>query len=110
MAHGLRELPIHQALALLPVARVDTGRAHRDPDLAGLRMRIGEIDDLEDLRAPNWLKRTAFMIRSDDDSGCLVCSAHDSLPARVPWMPGYDRALCPMTVFQVRLRSLMLSS
>ena len=52
VAHGLRELPIHQALALLPVARVDAGRAHRDPDLAGTRMRIGEIHDLEDLRAP----------------------------------------------------------
>jgi hypothetical protein len=46
VAHGLRELPVHQALALLPVARVDAGRAHRDPDLAGTRMRIGEIHDL----------------------------------------------------------------
>src|SRR5271165_2254528 len=50
VAHGLRELPVHQALALLPVARVDTGRADRDPDLAGTRMRIGEIHDLQDLR------------------------------------------------------------
>jgi hypothetical protein len=52
VAHGLRQLPIHRALALLPVARVDAGRAHRNPDLAGTRMRIGELHDLEDLRAP----------------------------------------------------------
>jgi hypothetical protein len=52
VTHGLRELLIHQALALLPVARVDAGRAHRNPDHAGTRMRIGEIHDLEDLRAP----------------------------------------------------------
>jgi hypothetical protein len=52
MAHGLRQLPIHQALALLSVARVHTGRAHRNPNLATTRMRIGEIHDLENLRAP----------------------------------------------------------
>ena len=52
VAQGLRELLVHQALALLPVARVDACRAHRDPDLAGTRMRIGQIHDLEDLRAP----------------------------------------------------------
>ncbi len=51
VAHGLREFLIHQAPALLPVARVDAGRAHRDPDLAGTRMRIGQVHDLEDLRA-----------------------------------------------------------
>jgi hypothetical protein len=51
VAHGLRELRIHQALALLPVARVDPGRTHRNPDLARTRMRIGEIHDLEHLRA-----------------------------------------------------------
>jgi hypothetical protein len=28
------------------------GRAHRNPDLAGTRMRIGKIHDLENLRAP----------------------------------------------------------
>ena len=52
VAQGLRELLVHQALALLPVARVDACRAHRDPDLAGTRMRIGQIHDLENLRAP----------------------------------------------------------
>src|SRR6185312_1405510 len=52
VAQSLRELPIHQAPALLPVARVDAGRAHRNPDLAGTRMRIGEIHDLQDLRPP----------------------------------------------------------
>jgi hypothetical protein len=52
VAYGLRELPVHQARALLPVARVDASRAHRNPDLAGTRMRIGEIDDLKDLEAP----------------------------------------------------------
>jgi hypothetical protein len=52
VAHGLRELGIHQALALLPVTRVDAGRSHRDPDLARTRMRLGQIRDLEDLRAP----------------------------------------------------------
>src|SRR6185312_13762706 len=52
VAHGLRELRIHQALALLPVTRVHADRAHRDPDLAGTGMRIGQIHDLEDLRAP----------------------------------------------------------
>ena len=50
VAHGLRQFPIHHALALLPVARVDASRAHRDPDLAGTGMRIGEIHDLKDLR------------------------------------------------------------
>ena len=44
VAQGLRELLVHQALALLPVARVDACRAHRDPDLAGTRMRIGRFD------------------------------------------------------------------
>src|SRR5579875_428668 len=52
MAHSLRELPARQALALLPAARVDADRAHRNPDLAGTRMRIGQIHDLEDPRAP----------------------------------------------------------
>jgi hypothetical protein len=44
-------------------------------------MRIGEICDLEDLRAPNWLKRTAFNIRSDPGPGCRACCAPYSLPA-----------------------------
>ncbi len=52
VAHGLGQLPVHKALALLPVARVDPGCPHRDPDLAGTRVRIREIHDLEDLRAP----------------------------------------------------------
>ncbi len=52
VANGLRELRIHQPLALLPVARVDAGGTDRDPDLARTRMRIGEIHDLEDLRTP----------------------------------------------------------
>src|SRR5215472_15036868 len=68
VAQGLRELPIHQALALLPVARVDAGRAHRNPDLAGTRVRIGEIHDLEDLRAPELV-----------EPGCL----HHSLRSRL---------------------------
>jgi hypothetical protein len=51
VTQGLRELVVHQTFALLPVARVNTGRAHRDPDLAGTRMRIGQIHDLENLRA-----------------------------------------------------------
>ena len=68
VAHGLRELRIHQALALLPVARVHAGRAHRDPDLAGTRMRIGQIHDLEDLRAPE-----------PAETGCL----HHSLRSRL---------------------------
>jgi hypothetical protein len=33
VAHGLRQFLVHQALAFLPVARVDAGRANRDPDL-----------------------------------------------------------------------------
>src|SRR5262249_8669093 len=52
VAHGLRELAVHEPLALLPVARVDAGRAYRDANLAGSRMRIREVNDLEDLRAP----------------------------------------------------------
>jgi hypothetical protein len=48
----LRELPAHQALAQLPVGRIDAGRVHRDPDLAGPRVRIRKIHDFEDLRAP----------------------------------------------------------
>ena len=40
VAQGLRELRIHQTLALLPVTRVDAGRTHRDPDLARTWMRI----------------------------------------------------------------------
>ena len=54
VAQGLRELPAHQAPALLPVTRIDTRRAHRNPDLAGTRMRIREIHHLEDLRAPEF--------------------------------------------------------
>ena len=34
-----------------PSRRVDAGRAHDDPDLAGTRVRVGEIHDLEDLGA-----------------------------------------------------------
>ena len=52
VAQGLREPLIHQALALLAVARVDTGCAHRNPDLTGARMRIGKIHNLEDLWTP----------------------------------------------------------
>ena len=40
--------------ALLPVTRIDTRRAHRNPDLARPRMRIREIHHLEDLRAPEF--------------------------------------------------------
>jgi hypothetical protein len=36
VAQGLRQFLVHQALALLPVARVDPGRAHRDPDIGHL--------------------------------------------------------------------------
>ena len=78
VAHGLRELRIHQALALLPVARVDAGRAHRDPDLAGTRMRIGEIHDLEDLRAPE-LAETDCLHRSLR-SGCFVAGGLTQAP------------------------------
>jgi hypothetical protein len=52
VAHRLRQLGIHQALALLRVAHADAGGAHRDPDLTGTRTRIGEIHDLQHLRAP----------------------------------------------------------
>src|SRR6185312_3822925 len=77
VAHGLRELRIHQALALLPVARVDAGRAYRDPDLARTRMRIGEIHDLEDLRAPEPAETDCLhhSLRSRLSGG-----AYDSLP------------------------------
>ena len=51
VAHRLRELLIHQAPALLPIAGVDAGRPDRDTDLPGTRMRFGEIHDLEDLWA-----------------------------------------------------------
>ena len=66
--HGLRELRIHQALALPPVARVHAAARTAIQDLAGTRMRIGQIHDLEDLRC-NRLKRAAFTIRSDLDPG-----------------------------------------
>jgi hypothetical protein len=82
MAHGLGELPIHQAFALLPVARVDPGRAHHNPDLAGTRMRIGEIHDPQDLRAPE-------LIETD----CLQPSLR-SRP-RVSRLLAYDRAVRP---------------
>ena len=39
-------------LTVTTSTRVDAGRVHRNPDLAGTRMRIGEIHDLEDLRPP----------------------------------------------------------
>jgi hypothetical protein len=65
VAEGLRELLVHQALALLPVAGVEAGRAHRDPDLAGPRMRIGQIHDLEDLRAAEPAEADCLHIRSD---------------------------------------------
>jgi hypothetical protein len=52
VAHGLRQFLVHQARALLPVARVDAGRADRDPHLAGTWMRVGQLHDLKDLRAP----------------------------------------------------------
>jgi hypothetical protein len=50
-ARRLRELPAHQALAQLPVGRVDAGGVHRDPDLPGPRVWVGKVHDLEDLRA-----------------------------------------------------------
>jgi predicted SnoaL-like aldol condensation-catalyzing enzyme len=45
VAHCLRELPIHQALALLPVARDDAGGAHRYADLARTRMPNPDAQD-----------------------------------------------------------------
>jgi hypothetical protein len=52
VAEGLRELGIHQAPALLPVAQANTGGAHCNPDLTGTWLGIGKIDNLQDLRAP----------------------------------------------------------
>ena len=69
---------IHEAPALLPVARVDAGRAHRNPNLAGARMWIGKVHDLEDLRTPELL-----------ETDCL----HHFLRSRhpVPLLLGLDR-------------------
>jgi hypothetical protein len=63
----LRELPAHQALAQLPVGRIDAGRAYSDPDLARPHVRIRKIHDLEDLWAPELA-----------EAGCL----HHSLRSR----------------------------
>ena len=95
VAQGLRELPVHQALALLPVARVDAGRAHRNPDLAGTRMRIGEIHDLKHLRAPELAETDCLQhsLRSRlGRRGCRGCRAHDSLPAPGPEFATSDAA------------------
>ena len=51
VSQGLWELLVHQSVALLPIARVDAGGADRDPHLAGTRMRVGQLDDLEHFRA-----------------------------------------------------------
>src|SRR5689334_8081616 len=89
VGQGLRELPIHQALALLPVARVDAGRAHRNPDLAGTRMRIGEIHDLEDLRVPEPAEadRLQHSLRSLFRVSRLLCVRQSANLARSAW-PG----------------------
>ena len=74
VAQGLRQLSIHQALALLPVARVDAGRADRNPDLAGARMRIGEIHDLKHLRTPELAETGCLhhsLLRSQGQRGLL---------------------------------------
>ena len=44
--------PAPSRLRALPVARVHAGGTHRDPYLAGARVRIRKIHDLEDLRTP----------------------------------------------------------
>src|SRR5262249_16705873 len=66
---------------LLPVARVDAGRAHGNPDLAGTRMRIGEIHDLEDLRAPEPAETDCLHHPPRLDAGYRACCTCDSLPA-----------------------------
>lgn len=65
----LRKLPAHQAPAQLPVGRIDTGRVHRDPDLAGPSVRIRKIHDLEHLRAPEPAVAGCLITRSDLDPG-----------------------------------------
>ena len=42
---------VHQALPLLPIAGVDPGGANPDADLSGAGVRIGKVNDLEDLWA-----------------------------------------------------------
>src|SRR6185312_12950622 len=68
---SLRELGIHQTLALLPVARADAGCAHRNPHLPGTWMRIGELDDLQDFRAPE-LAETGCLHHSLDLKDCQI--------------------------------------
>ena len=73
----LRELPAMQALAQLPVGRIDADRAHRDPDMAGPRVRVRKIHDLEDLRAPELavagcLHRSLLSSPNPECSACRV--------------------------------------
>ncbi len=49
---ALWKVAAHPAAAHLPVDRVDADRVDLDPDLASRRVRIGHVDDLQHLRAP----------------------------------------------------------
>src|SRR4051812_44886355 len=78
VAQSLRELGIHQALALLPVAQADASGAHRNPHLVGTWMRLGEIDDLQDFRAPE-LAEASGLHHSYRSQGLA-----DAVPVRLP--------------------------
>ena len=93
VAHRLRQLPIHQALALLPVARVDPAartaiRTWPGPGCGSGRSTISRTSG-----PPNWLNLTAFIIRSDLDPlenriRVVTCGSSGSQAAR-------DYSLCP---------------
>ena len=66
---------VQRALADLRLARVDARRLDPDKDLAGSRLRHGDLADVQHLTGPYSSNRTAFIVASGCRSGCSVPQA-----------------------------------
>ena len=81
VAQGLRELLVHQALALLPVARVAPAARTAIRTCPGPGCGSGRSTISRTSGPPNWLKRTAFIVASiPGPPQCRACPA--GLPRR----------------------------